>query len=627
MKSKKNWFAKWLGRNPKDSAETGRSEYGEDLPTDRSEHLGSTSVRPQTGQSGDAMGAKIPSGRTSSGRDEGTSKRHQAEDGSRKAHETGSADEQTRSDPASGAGGAHPGLGINRVPDHQAAATGEDEAKTKTEPHASKSAPAKPRDRSPKTRRRFVVSMLNIRFWLRLVGIFLVLDLMLLVSVAVGIVIYAEQTLAPIAAQLDSEVGSDPAFWDAFVYTDLSVQLVEGDPQGFAPPEEAESFLPRSLIQGFRNVHWDTQPDLSWWMRVESLAYIAEVPTQEPEGGYYRIALELGSLLSVMRAVFIVLLLTQAAYVVTSISAGARMIRGTMGPIVELADKAQRLSVGTGHGPYTPDEMEAFAGKLEGINAARLDTRIEVDAAQDDLKAVASAINSMLERIHASYRAQARFVSDASHELRTPIAAIQGYANLLDRWGKNDPQALQESIDAIKDEASSMKELIEQLLFLARGDNHTMPLQREELDIAQVAEAVLRESQMMDQGHDYASNIQSVVALVDPGLTKQALRILVDNAMKYTPVGGRIHLSVYKQDGQAWLVVQDEGIGIRPEAVPRIFDRFYRADESRARATGGTGLGLSIAKWIVERHGGSMHVLSREGIGTRMSISLPLHRS
>jgi len=229
----------------------------------------------------------------------------------------------------------------------------------------------------------------------------------------------------------------------------------------------------------------------------------------------------------------------------------------------------------------------------------------------------------MLDRINESYKAQARFVSDASHELRSPIAAIQGYANLLDRWGKHDEQALQESIDAIKEEAANMKELVEQLLFLAKGDSHAMPLHEELINLSDVAEAVVKETQMIDDRHVLESRLTPVHAKADPGLIKQALRILVDNAIKYTPSGGRIVVSVKRSADMAWLTVQDDGIGIPPEAVPRIFDRFYRADDSRARATGGTGLGLSIAKWIVERHGGRIEVLSRQDIGTRISIVIP----
>jgi len=215
------------------------------------------------------------------------------------------------------------------------------------------------------------------------------------------------------------------------------------------------------------------------------------------------------------------------------------------------------------------------------------------------------------------------FVSDASHELRTPISVIQGYANLLDRWGKNDEKTLQESIDAIKDETANMKGLVEQLLFLARGDNNTMALQIERFELSVLAVEVLRETQMIDGGHEYDSSVAPVFINADKSLIKQATRILIDNAMKYTPSGKRITISVSDADGYARLTVQDEGIGIAPDAVPQIFDRFFRADESRARATGGTGLGLSIAKWITERHGGHMEVLSRQDIGTRISIVLP----
>lgn len=115
------------------------------------------------------------------------------------------------------------------------------------------------------------------------------------------------------------------------------------------------------------------------------------------------------------------------------------------------------------------------------LTPAHLDTRISVGDTQKELKSLAAAINGMLDRLGEAYRSQARFVSDASHELRTPIAVIQGYVNLLDRWGKHDPKAMQESIDAIKGEAAAMKELVEQLLFLARGDNAGIHLEMEAL--------------------------------------------------------------------------------------------------------------------------------------------------
>ena len=230
----------------------------------------------------------------------------------------------------------------------------------------------------------------------------------------------------------------------------------------------------------------------------------------------------------------------------------------------------------------------------------------------------------MLDRIDQSYRAQMRFVSDASHELRTPISVIQGYANLLNRWGKDDPEAMQESIDAITQEAQSMKELVEQLLFLARGDNDSLVVEPEVFDLTAVAGQVMRDSQVIDQTHPMEAHWEGPVFVnCDLGLTKQAIRILVDNAIKYTPNGGAITMTVEEKEGMAHLSVTDEGIGISPEALPHIFDRFFRADESRTRQTGGSGLGLSIAKWIVERHGGWFDVVSRQNVGTKMTIVLP----
>ncbi len=205
---------------------------------------------------------------------------------------------------------------------------------------------------------------------------------------------------------------------------------------------------------------------------------------------------------------------------------------------------------------------------------------------------------------------------------------VQGYANLLDRWGKDDPAIRQEAIDAIRQEADSMKELVEQLLFLARGDNDSMRIEMEDFDLTALAAEVLRETEMIDQTHIFLARWDGAVPVrADAGLIKQALRVLVDNSIKYSPEGGRILLSVRADGGAARMSVQDEGQGIGAESLPHIFDRFFRTDESRARQTGGTGLGLAIAKWIADRHGGWFEVLSREGVGTRITMVLPLRQT
>ncbi|MFQ7856883.1 MAG: histidine kinase dimerization/phospho-acceptor domain-containing protein [Flavonifractor plautii] len=156
----------------------------------------------------------------------------------------------------------------------------------------------------------------------------------------------------------------------------------------------------------------------------------------------------------------------QLASLVTNLFKNAGSIKKVLRPIQELAATAAKLNQVE---RMSPEELKALAGKLDEINATHLDRRIDLPGTQKELKTLAQAINAMLDRINEAYRSQMRFVSDASHELRTPIAVIQGYANLLNRWGKDDPATRQEAIDAIRQEADSMKELVEQLLFLARG--------------------------------------------------------------------------------------------------------------------------------------------------------------
>ena len=170
-----------------------------------------------------------------------------------------------------------------------------------------------------------------------------------------------------------------------------------------------------------------------------------------------------------------------------------------------------------------------------------------------------------------------------------------------------------------------MEELVEQLLFLARGDNDTQPVKPVAFDLTVLAGEVLREEEMIHQDRVFLPRWGEapIPVRADQGLIKQVMRILMDNSVKYSPPDGRVYLRVTAQEGYARVTVQDEGMGIAPQGIPHIFDRFYRTDQSRDRRTGGTGLGLSIAKWIVDRHGGWFEVVSREGVGTRISFLLP----
>ena len=462
-----------------------------------------------------------------------------------------------------------------------------------------------------------IVWKLNIKLFLRLLGLLLVLDMFLCLGSAVGLIVRTEQTAAA-AAQILNQTGlPSPETANYLALTGCSISLQTEETNGFQIPTSLRTYLPQQTASGIRRIDLPDSEGLNKWERLVGVAYNVTLNANDHS---YRISLRPRETLEIFLGMFAIILILELFMLLRSIFTGAQMIRKTLRPIQELAEAAQNL---TTESVFSPAQLEVLAGKLDNINATRLDTRISVGDTQNELKNLASAINGMLDRINDSYRSQIRFVSDASHELRTPISVIQGYANLLDRWGKNDEKTLQESIDAIKDETANMKGLVEQLLFLARGDNNTMALQIEHFELSTLALEVLRETQMIDGGHDYDSSVTSVFVKADKSLIKQALRILIDNAMKYTPSGKRITISVSGSNGFARLTVQDEGIGIASDAVPKIFDRFFRADESRARASGGTGLGLSIAKWITQRHGGHMEGLSRQDVGTRISIILP----
>ena len=298
---------------------------------------------------------------------------------------------------------------------------------------------------------------------------------------------------------------------------------------------------------------------------------------------------------------------------------GTRSARRLLKPLNRMAETAQRL---TDAASARPAMDEARFHDLEHA-IEQIDIGDKLSTGDKDLKGLEDAINDLLARMHAAYRQQAQFVSDASHELRTPIAVIQGYARMLDRWGKEDPQVLEESIAAIKTESDHMKVLVEQLLFLARGDNGRQPLNPEPMDLSEMIAEVLEEYRMIDPDHEWRQGrLDAAPVCADPALIKQAARVLIDNAKRYTPAGGPIRLSAGTTGGQAWFEVQDNGIGISAEDVPHIFDCFFQADPARQR--GGTGLGLSIAQWIVERHGGCFEVTSRPDIGTRIRVLLPL---
>ena len=293
-----------------------------------------------------------------------------------------------------------------------------------------------------------------------------------------------------------------------------------------------------------------------------------------------------------------------------------RKIRKTLKPLDDLALKADEIS------RLTFDEQK-FHRIEDAITHMSPEDEKALSLGDEDLMGIEQAMNNLIQRMHDTYNQQARFVNDASHELRTPIAVIEGYANMLDRWGKEDEAVLDESIAAIKNESAHMKYLVEQLLFLARGDSGKNVMKFADMSLNDTMREIYEESLMIDEAHPYrfAEPDENIHINGDASMLKQAVRILVDNAAKYTEKGDEIKLSVGRnEEGRPYLQVQDSGIGMAEADVQHMFERFYRSDE--VRKTQGTGLGLSISKWIVDRHKGHFEILSRTELGTRIRIVL-----
>ncbi len=294
-----------------------------------------------------------------------------------------------------------------------------------------------------------------------------------------------------------------------------------------------------------------------------------------------------------------------------------RQIQKILNPINEIALKADELSKMT----FTEDKYQQIEDAISHLQPEESSALLSFG--DSDLQGIEAAMNNLLIRVRDANRQQARFVNDASHELRTPIAVIQGYVNMLARWGKEDEKVLEESIAAIKHESEHMKHLVEQLLFLARGDSGKTKLTMEKVNLNALMQEIYEESLMIDEEHTYRYHPEEEEILVDadPMMLKQAVRILVDNAAKYTNKGDEILLAIGRgSKGNAYLQVQDTGIGMAEADVERMFERFYRSDD--ARQYQGTGLGLSIAKWIVDKHKGHFEILSRTDLGTRIRIVL-----
>lgn len=258
--------------------------------------------------------------------------------------------------------------------------------------------------------------------------------------------------------------------------------------------------------------------------------------------------------------------------------------------------------------------------RVREISEENMSARLDPVDSQDEMMELTDQINAMLDSLQQAFERQENFVSDASHELKTPLAVITGYANLLRRWGKDDPKILDEAVEAISRESENMKRIVEQLLWLAKIGNFT--LNNTVFNLYETVEDIVDGYKMVNTKHTISlSGDPSVTLETDKNLVTEAVRTLVDNAIKYTPAGGEINLSINKLSDRAELSIADNGIGISSEDRQHIFERFYRCDKVRGRESGSSGLGLTICKSIVEMMGGTISVESELGKGSTFKIT------
>lgn len=263
------------------------------------------------------------------------------------------------------------------------------------------------------------------------------------------------------------------------------------------------------------------------------------------------------------------------------------------------------------------------------ITASDLSRRLPVENPRDELGQLSISINDLLARLEIAFRErdraleeQRRFVADASHELRTPLTSILGYTRMLRAWGMENPDIAREGFDAVEQEAERMHRLVESLLSLARGDE--LPaMAPEPVDLATIVGDAVQGMLGSEPGLDmtYTAPESPVTVTADRGMIRQVVNILLDNAVKYGRSHRPIEVSVSMGDQDAMISVTDHGRGIDRQHLPHLFDRFYRAESSRAEP--GSGLGLAIARQIIERHGGTITVESIPNEATTFRVTFP----
>lgn len=281
---------------------------------------------------------------------------------------------------------------------------------------------------------------------------------------------------------------------------------------------------------------------------------------------------------------------------------GFLLARKSLLPVVEMSEQAQRIS------------------------ARNLQERLTVSTPQDELGRLATVFNSLLSRLDQSFEKMRDFMADASHELRTPLSIIRGEAEVA-LTQEREVSEYKETLAIIQDEARRLSRIVDDMMVLARADAGQQPLRLQEIYLNDLIEECCRAVQVLANGKFITLKqtiAEDVIFTGDEDLLRRLVINLLDNAIKYTPAGGVVFVSLLASEAEAKIIVEDTGIGIPGELVPKVFERFVRLDEARSRAEGGSGLGLAIAKWVAVAHKGSIDLTSKLGQGSKFVVSLPL---
>lgn len=263
----------------------------------------------------------------------------------------------------------------------------------------------------------------------------------------------------------------------------------------------------------------------------------------------------------------------------------------------------------------------------EHIGVQNLSQRLEVPKAADELQRLSVTLNAMLERIESSVKRIRQFTANASHDLRTPLALIRTHAEIALRRTRSEME-YRESLTRILSVSEQTTQLVESLLSLARADAGASHLRFTEINLTATLERAAHQFSILaaSKGLSFSSHITNDALLLrgDSAALDSLLHALLENALKYTPTGGFVSLRASATSGSAVIEIEDSGIGISAQDLPRVFDRFFRADQARSREVPGAGLGLSIARWIAETHNGRIEVESQLGAGSTFWVFLPL---